>query len=115
MVDLTTAPSTLHSSCRSRKSSKLTGYRVVLDPLSDCEEDEHIEDFFRARVAANGLYEHMWISVNIGGPCCNEGQSIKPFPLDYVSNPESLEEGTVFFVTEEPWISVEEELKDGAK
>ena len=88
------------------KSSILEGYTVLLDPLSDCSEDTFIENFYRARVAAEGFYTHMWhlvSRVELRTFSEVEVTEIRPLTLEKAREYEDNPNATEFFVTEEPW------------
>ena len=97
-----------------RPSKSMSGYHVVRDPLSDCEEDEFICNFYRARVAAEGNVKRMWYVASIyarprgfkqmfskNKPMI--GQEIRPLTLE--KSEEFLEDPnkTEFFVTVEEY------------
>ena len=88
------------------KSSILEGYTVLLDPLSDCSEDTFIENFHRARVAAEGFYKHMWhlvTTIEIYQHSFSVVEEIRPLTLEKAREYENNPNATEFFVTEEPW------------
>ena len=107
--------SKLNPDLKIRPSKTLTGYHILLDPLSDCVEDEAMDSLDRARVACHGKQEHLWITENIykafTHPLERIGQSVRPYRREdtakllesQFSIRAQILEPTHFFVTEEPW------------
>ena len=106
--------STLNPDLKIRPSKTLTGYHILLDPLSDCVEDEALDTLDRARVACHGWQNHLWITENIYKPNTNPperiGQRVRPYRredtdmlLARMDPQEDILDPVAFFVTEEPW------------
>lgn len=113
--------STLNPDLKIRPSKFLKGYRILLDPLAWCNEDEQFDTANRAIIACSGNCDHLWVTENIykeeedeelpaGFFSKRVGQRIIPYTaemhkkLDLLDGLRSKEApGMYFFVTEEPW------------